>query len=214
MSEKHSKHHKHEESLESSSRPFIPEQIMLVDEFTGDEIGSIDRETAHREGIWHASIHVWIVDAKGRLLFQQRAKWINIYPDLWDISAAGHIKAGEKDSFREVSEELGVKPEKDEIVFLGTLTARQDGTGFTNRERPQVYLWPSLLHLKDFSFPDDEVQSLAAIERVDIEAFLSGATVIAEVLRDGKISYESISGQKVVPHSPAYWSVIRDALEW
>ena len=187
---------------------------MLVDELTGDEIGSVDREMAHREGIWHASIHVWIVDAKGRLLFQQRAKWINIYPDLWDISAAGHIKSGEKDSFREVTEELGVKPDKHEIVFLGTLLAKQDGPGFTNRERPRVYLWPSSLNLKDFSFPDDEVQSLAAVERVDIESFLSGGTVVAEVLRNGKIEHESVSGQKVVPHSPAYWSVIREAIEW
>ena len=30
------------------------------------------RGQVHRDGDWHSSIHVWVVDAKGRFLLQQR----------------------------------------------------------------------------------------------------------------------------------------------
>ena len=196
------------------ARPWILEDIVLVDELTGEDIGSVDREKAHKEGLWHASVHVWIIEAKGRLLFQQRADWIHAFPNQWDISAAGHLKVGEENAFREVSEELGVRPNDGEIVFLGTLLSSQDGENFTNRERPRVYLWISSLRLQDFSFPDGEVQALVAIERTEIQKFISGGSVMAEVLRDGAITLEPVSGTNLVPQSNGYWAVLWDAVEW
>ena len=200
--------------LNDPIRPWIPEEIVLVDELTGEDIGSVDREKAHQEGLWHASVHVWIIEAKGRLLFQQRADWMSIYPSYWDISAAGHLKAGEKNVFREVTEELGASPKDNEVVFLGTLLSRQEGEGFINRERPRVYLWVSSLRLQDFSFPDGEVQSLVAIDRSQIQQFINGGIVMADVLRDGEVSSEPVSGEYLVPHSNDYWSVLKDAVEW
>lgn len=42
-------------------------------------------------GDWHRAVHVWIyVQSTESLLIQKRAACKESWPDLWDISAAGH----------------------------------------------------------------------------------------------------------------------------
>ena len=50
---------------------------------------------AHKAGLWHRTAHIWIYNSKGNILLQLRAKEKLLYPDMWDISAAGHVSAGE-----------------------------------------------------------------------------------------------------------------------
>ncbi|MFP4424350.1 MAG: NUDIX hydrolase [Candidatus Woesearchaeota archaeon] len=67
---------------------------------------------AHSEGLWHRTAHIWIYNSKGEVLLQLRAKEKALYPDVWDISAAGHVIAGEDpldSALREVEEEIGLK---------------------------------------------------------------------------------------------------------
>jgi hypothetical protein len=52
------------------------------------------RGDVHRDGDWHRSVHVWLVDGDGRLLLQQRSVHKDTFPGRWDVSAAGHISAG------------------------------------------------------------------------------------------------------------------------
>ena len=55
----------------------------------------IMKSEAHRKGIFHPSIHVWLYNKNGEILIQQRAKNKDTHPGLWDVSVAGHIGAGE-----------------------------------------------------------------------------------------------------------------------
>lgn len=195
-------------------RPDLPEEIALVDEHTGEVIGSVDRHTAHTNGLWHASTHVWIQDASGNLLIQQRAAWTRRFPKYWDVSAAGHMKVGEEGNLREVKEELGVTPVPEEVEFLGILTSTHTSEGFLNRERPRVYLWRSKLELSDFFFPDDEAMGLASMSLDDVSRFIHGAEVACNVLRNGKIDHEYIFGKHLVPQSDAYWKRLQEAVKW
>ena len=195
-------------------RPDLPEEIAMVDEHTGEVIGSVDRHTAHTNGIWHASTHVWILDASGNLLVQQRAAWTRRFPKHWDISAAGHMKVGEEGNLREVSEELGVTPVLSEVEFLGILRSTHTSEGFLNRERPRVYLWRSKLELSEFFFPDDEAMGLASLPLSDVSRFIRGAEVPCNVLRNGRIDHEYIFGKNLVPQSDAYWNKLHEAVKW
>ncbi|KAA8495686.1 Nudix hydrolase 3 [Porphyridium purpureum] len=73
----------------------------------------LPRSVVHAEGHWHRSVHVWIVDEKeGTLLLQMRAPDKDTFPNRLDVSAAGHIAAGEGSwdtALRELEEELGVE---------------------------------------------------------------------------------------------------------
>lgn len=69
------------------------------------------KSEAHKKGWWHNTIHVWLYTPNGEILLQQRSHKKTIFPLLWDVSAAGHIDAGEtieSAAIRETQEELGL----------------------------------------------------------------------------------------------------------
>ncbi|RVX13513.1 Nudix hydrolase 3 [Vitis vinifera] len=54
------------------------------------------RGDVHRDGDYHAAVHVWIFsESTQELLLQRRADCKDSWPGLWDISSAGHISAGD-----------------------------------------------------------------------------------------------------------------------
>jgi len=183
------------------------ELIVAVDPVSGLATGVVDKDVAHREGIWHANIHVWILDRDGRVLLQQRSPSKATSPGLWDISAAGHIRPGE-DGRREVEEELGVRVRADQLEQIGILTIDQDLPGLRDRERPRVHLWRSDLDLSDFTFPDGEVVALAGVSLSQLAALREGAGVTAQVWRDGALTSETVEGAAVVPFGQAYWDAL------
>ena len=91
-------------------------------EFT-DEIAT--REECHKKGLWHRAVYGFIFNKKGDVLLQKRAKTKKIWPDLWDITAGGHVLAGEfgeQALQREIKEELNydiIVPSNYDLVIKG-----------------------------------------------------------------------------------------------
>jgi isopentenyl-diphosphate Delta-isomerase len=82
------------------------------------------RSSAHAKGLWHRTVHVWIRNRMGELLLQRRSLNKETFPGLWDISAAGHISAGDSSreaAVREMQEEVGVSCNSEALRFLFTL---------------------------------------------------------------------------------------------
>ena len=77
------------------------ELLDVVDENGCPTGRAVDRETAHREGIRHRTAHVWLM-REGRngveVLLQKRSANKDSYPGCYDISSAGHIPAGVRES--------------------------------------------------------------------------------------------------------------------
>ena len=100
----------------------------MIDEYNkrGEKIGVIDKEVAHEKGLWHKSVHVWIVNDNDEVLLQYRCAEKKLYPNTWDCSFAGHIGAGEtsiQGVLREGKEELGIDVDLEKLNYI-----------FTNRE--------------------------------------------------------------------------------
>jgi len=141
---------------------------------------SLPRSQAHREGHWHRSVHIWIVDEWDRLLLQQRALDKDSNPGLWDISSAGHISGGQQSrdaAVREVSEELGLEiaPERLEFLFVDQDECVLNGGRFIDREFHDIY-W---LHLKpgESRLINPDPVELAGVRWISPEVF-------AQELRD------------------------------
>ncbi len=82
------------------------------------------KDEIHRDGDWHRSVHVWVATPDGLLLLQKRSIEKENHPGLWDISAAGHLSAGEdsrRAAVREIEEEIGLRVHPDELRYLATL---------------------------------------------------------------------------------------------
>lgn len=103
------------------------------------------RREIHRDGNWHRTVHVWVRNSAGELLLQKRSASKETHPGMWDISAAGHVAAGELSenaALRELREELGLERSPNQIRFLFTTPTRYQNpaTGLTDNEITDVYL--------------------------------------------------------------------------
>lgn len=89
----------------------MTEFIDVLDE-NGIKTGAVaTRNQVHQDGLWHRCIVVAILNDKNEILLQQRSHNKNKNPDMWDISVAGHISAGQDSlsaAAREINEEVSV----------------------------------------------------------------------------------------------------------
>ena len=80
------------------------------------------KSEVHRRGLWHATVHIWIVDNERGLLCQKRAAEKSINANLWDFSAAGHVSAGDSlgwSAQRELFEETALWLPVHKLSYLG-----------------------------------------------------------------------------------------------
>lgn len=128
------------------------------------------RSEVHRDGDWHKAVHIWIVNDKNEILLQKRSPNKDSNPNMWDISSAGHLSAGDNSlegAVREIQEELGINVTKDQLQFLSTLKrASRYTTTFINNEFDDVYL----LHLSlDVHKTQLQAEEVSEIKYVSIQ---------------------------------------------
>ncbi|MEK7187714.1 MAG: NUDIX domain-containing protein [Patescibacteria group bacterium] len=144
-----------------------------------DEAGNLTgqkklKSEVHRDGDWHRSIHLWIINSKRELLIQRRAAQKENHPNMWDIPSAGHISAGEDPitaALRETEEELGLKLETSEIEHLFTVAqtgVTNNGT-FINNEFNDVYMVQKDIDISQLSLQEEEVAEVRFISFLELE---------------------------------------------
>jgi len=121
------------------------------------------RGEVHKDGDWHATVHLWVINSKNELLFQKRSESAEIYPGLWDLSAAGHVTGA--DSFiqsveREALEELGLKIEGRDAQFLFTITTELHTATLNECVYQQVYLIRHDIELNQLTLQCEEVSEV------------------------------------------------------
>ncbi|WP_376697356.1 isopentenyl-diphosphate Delta-isomerase [Wenzhouxiangella sp. EGI_FJ10305] len=154
------------------------EELILVDE-ADREIGTLSKGECHDgEGILHRAFSVFLFDAQGRLLVQQRASEKRLWPGSWANSCCSHPRAGEdmdEATVRRTREELGVAAEL-EFVYKFQYQARYRDMG-AEHELCWVYIGrthenevrPNPTEIDGWRFltPED-VDSLVADEAADV----------------------------------------------
>lgn len=99
------------------------ELVNILDNF-GNVIKVVSREVAHKRNLLHPIVHIWIYNSKKEILIQKRAFNKDVFPNFWDVSCTGHVKANESvimAVYRELEEELGIKVKEKELEFLGSI---------------------------------------------------------------------------------------------
>lgn len=132
-------------------------------------IGVVSREEAHQRGYWHRTFHCWVIRQEAEkqfVLFQKRGPEKEAYPQLFDITAAGHLQAGERpeDGLRELNEELGIDCTMNDVRFLGLRRESFKAEKITNREFCAVYFLESNIPLEAYVLQEDEVSGLIQME--------------------------------------------------
>ncbi|MBV30055.1 MAG: NUDIX hydrolase [Actinobacteria bacterium] len=195
------------------------EMLDVLDDM-GRVIGTKSRAAVHRDGDWHRVFHCQVVAIRGSkevVVLQRRSHLKAAFPRLFDISAAGHLAAGEEptDGVRELEEELGFTAAPKNLVPLGTRRLVDDnGEGHLNREITSVFLLRDDRPLADYVLQRTEVDAVFDA-RIDEFLELLAGTVksiqIKGVLHAGSLeaqdTVEQISLEDLVPGFE-YWKTL------
>lgn len=123
------------------------------------------RDQIGRDGDWHLSVHCWIINSKGELLIQKRSPEKESHPNMWDISAAGHVAAGDtpvQTVIREAKEELGLVLTEGDFKQIATVKQNKvfPGGNYFNREFNPVYILEKDIDLSELKLQKDEVSEV------------------------------------------------------
>jgi len=124
------------------------------------------KKEAHNKGLWHKSVHVWVLNSKMELLIQKRSPLMDNHPNEWDISAAGHVSAGEDNitsALRETEEEIGLKLNPKDFIQIGTVKQCSKREGYINNEINPVYIIKMDLDLNSIKKQEEEVSEVKFI---------------------------------------------------
>jgi isopentenyl-diphosphate delta-isomerase len=94
----------------AEASPNWDEPLILVDE-GNRAIGTAGKMAVHRAGLLHRAFSIFIVDARGRIVLQQRSAKKYHSAGLWANSCCGHPRPGERTlaaAQRRLHEELGI----------------------------------------------------------------------------------------------------------
>ncbi|MFD0962704.1 NUDIX hydrolase [Pseudofulvibacter geojedonensis] len=126
--------------------------------FTGK---SCSKTEAHKKGYFHPTIHVWFYTTENELLFQLRSPNKINYPNLWDVSVAGHIISGETSinaAIREVKEELGIHLSEDHLQYIGShKTSVTHKDNYIDNEFNYIFLSPLKQDINSLILQQEEV---------------------------------------------------------
>ncbi len=135
-----------------------------------DEV--VSREECHERGLWHKAAVVFVVSTNNqRVLLQKRAAHKKLWPNLWDITAGGHVLAGElgyQGVIRETKEELGVEITKDDLEYIGTTVSENRERDIINRHFNEIYIVHSDIDVTDIKLQEEEVQDIQWFERDEL----------------------------------------------
>ena len=145
------------------------EYIDIFDENNNPSGQIKEKAKAHEDGNFHRTAHVWIINDKNELLLQKRSATKKSHPNCWDISGAGHIKAGESiidGAIRELKEELGVVVTEKDFKYISTIKSTKNPK---NMEFQYVYLLKCNKTIEQYTFEDDEVSEVKYVHFEELE---------------------------------------------
>lgn len=202
----------------------MDELIDIYDE-NMNQLGTAMKSQAHQEGLWHKAFHCCLakeVNGKIFVWMQLRNEDKNIYPNMLDTSAAGHVHAGEevKDGYREIKEELGIDVNKDDLIKMFTCKEIFQNGHFNNREFHSIYLGVIDNKIEDARLQPDEVAGLYEVEVDDIINLMKHKVSFIPAVgikRNNDNTYckdaRSVKFEDVAPHGEAYYLKVMEMIK-
>ncbi len=157
----------------------MDEYVAILDENGNPTNERCLKSIAHRKGLFHATVHIWLFTSNGELLIQQRNPDKDTFPNLWDVSVAGHIEFGEtpsKAALREIHEEIGLRLHSDALLYLGThLEKHKHCSDFIDNELHHIYCSELLQPISSLKLQKEEVSKVRLINLEEIQKKISTA---------------------------------------
>lgn len=143
------------------------ENVILVNE-QDEEIGTMEKILAHEKAVLHRAISIFIFNAKGEMLLQQRAMKKYHSGGLWTNACCSHPRPGEETqaaATRRLKEEMGFETSLTKAFYF-IYKASLDN-GLTEHELDHVFIGnyngaihPNANEVQDYCYKTiDEIES-------------------------------------------------------
>lgn len=139
----------------------------------------LPRQEVHQQELWHAIAIVWVYNSQGEVLLQHRAADRNVFPNTWDVSATGHVRAGDSviaSAVHQLREGLGIQVKPSEITEIGRV---KDSfpltTGEVHNEHATVYLVHRDINLERVELQSSDVDGARWMNLRDLAAEMDDA---------------------------------------
>lgn len=129
------------------------------------------REKCHADGLWHKAVVVFIINSKEQVLLQRRSATKKLWPNMWDITAGGHVLTGEfgfEAIIREAKEELGIELNKNEMTFLGSSLSSNRKGDIVNNHFNEYYVVTKDVDETKLKLQEEEVSEVKWIDKNEI----------------------------------------------
>ena len=175
--------------LISASLDGRPMELFDVRNPDGSPSGIVrERGIVHREGSLHATAHIWVVrenDKSGYdVLLQKRSACKDSNPGYYDISAAGHLPAGDDylpSAVRELAEELGITAKEEELQYVGIHHGGFEdvfyGKPFKDDELSAVYVYGRPVQADKLQLQESEVEEVIWIDYEECRKRIADGTL-------------------------------------
>ncbi len=194
------------------------DELLSVVDASGRPLPPLGRAEVHQRGLWHESFHCLVVrtTAPATVVLQRRRPGARSFPGRLDLTATGHLAAGEAplDGVRELREEVGIDADPDALISLGVrLLVDDNGEGGRNRERAHVFLLADDRPLTDFAIDPAEVSGLVELTAAGLLSLLRDPDTVVPCVEIGAhpgsmpVATEC-RATDLVPAIDGYWTVL------
>jgi isopentenyldiphosphate isomerase len=195
------------------------ETLRIFDE-NNNPLGTATREEVHKKGYWHETFHCWVISKEDEIVYlhlQIRSKMKKDYPNLLDITAAGHILWNEtvQDGIREVKEELGLQVSFEELVPLGLIKYSVVHEGLIDKEQAHNFLFFNKYPFEKYKLQKEEVSGIVKVDFTHFSEFWLGERDEVRIIGfecnhtgNRKTIDKFVSKQHFVPHEISYYKTI------
>lgn len=191
------------------------EQIDIVTA-TGVHLRAASRSEVHDGAHWHQVFHCLVIrpGSPARIVLQRRHHSKAAFPGLLDLSATGHLTAGESpdDGVRELNEELGINATADDLFPVGVRLLADDGGEGRNRELVHLYFMTDDRPLDRYAPEPTEVESLIEVAAADLLGLIANPDASAanghEWRPGSAVTPTTITANDLIKPSDGYWTVL------
>lgn len=138
----------------------------------GEFTGRVEtRENCHKQGLWHRANYGFIFNKNGDVLLQKRSSNKKLWPNLWDITAGGHVLSGEfgyESLIREVKEELGIVIEPKDLLYLVGSTSVNVNGDTINKHFNECFIINKDVDISEIKLQEEEVSEVRWFTKKEI----------------------------------------------
>ena len=138
---------------------------------------TVTRDEAHKNGIWHRAVCLFLVNGKRQVLMGRRSYTKKLWPGCWDVSSGGHVDAGETGlacAVREMYEELGIKIDPRDVRYIGGYCSNNKSEKMWDKHFNEFYIAHKDVDVADIKMQQGEIEEIKWIDFDEFKKLTQG----------------------------------------